>query len=75
MKRIECGDLVPGCAFHAQAETESEVLAVEAAHARATHSVIVTSNFIERARQRIQNVNLGEAAAGTKAAEGRRGRG
>jgi hypothetical protein len=34
MKRISCGDLIPSCAFKAQAATETEVLHVESDHAR-----------------------------------------
>jgi predicted small metal-binding protein len=56
MKRIVCGDLVPGCTFKAQAETEAEVLHVEMNHVRSAHGLDATPQFLERARQRIQEV-------------------
>jgi predicted small metal-binding protein len=63
MKRIQCGDLVPGCAFKAQAQTESDVLAVEMDHVRQVHAIDVTPAFLDRARERIADVEAGEAAA------------
>ena len=30
MKRIQCGDLVPGCDFKAQAATDADVLSLRA---------------------------------------------
>jgi predicted small metal-binding protein len=72
MKRILCGDLVPGCAFKAQAETEVEVLHVETDHARAAHGINVTSEFLARARERIVDVEA-PAAAKKRAAGGRQG--
>ena len=62
MKRIECGDLVPGCSFKAQGASEAEVLSAEIAHAREVHNVAVTPPFLERARDRIQDVD--DAPAG-----------
>jgi predicted small metal-binding protein len=53
MKRISCGDLIPGCAFKAQAATETEVLHVESDHAREAHGIEITPRFLERARARI----------------------
>ena len=61
MKRIMCGDLVPGCTFKAQAETEAEVLHMESDHVRAVHQVEVTPQFLDRARERIQDVEHSEA--------------
>ena len=61
MKRIVCGDLVPGCTFKAQADTEAEVLHVEMDHVRKAHGIDATPQFLERARQRIRDV---EPAAG-----------
>lgn len=55
MKRIECGDLVPGCTFKAQAETEAEVLHMESDHVRHAHNLKVTPQFLERARSRIKD--------------------
>jgi predicted small metal-binding protein len=61
MKRIVCGDLVPGCAFKAQAETEAEVLHVEMDHVRAAHGLDATPQFLERARARIRDVEPSSA--------------
>jgi predicted small metal-binding protein len=61
MKRIMCGDLVPGCTFKAQAKTEAEVLHMEADHVRNAHGLNVDSQFLERARGRIQDVAPEEA--------------
>lgn len=54
MKRIACGDLVPGCTFKAQAETETEVLHVEMDHVRSVHGFDPGPQFLERARGRIE---------------------
>jgi predicted small metal-binding protein len=72
MKRIQCGDLVPGCAFTAQATSVAEVLSVELDHARKAHDLNVTPQFLQRARDRIEDVE--EAAADpVRAQAGRRG--
>jgi predicted small metal-binding protein len=64
MKRIQCGDLVPGCTFKAQAETDAEVLHVESDHARNVHGIKVTPQFLERARGRIEDVEHAIARRG-----------
>jgi predicted small metal-binding protein len=56
MKRILCGDLVPGCNFKAQAESEAEVLRVLSEHVRSVHDIDFNPGFLERARERIQDV-------------------
>jgi predicted small metal-binding protein len=56
MKRILCGELVPGCAFQARAKSEPEVLHVWAGHVRSTHGLNVTDQFLERARASVQDV-------------------
>ena len=56
MKRIYCGDLVPGCTFKAQAETEQEVLHEETRHLREAHGIDANWQFVERARSRIRDV-------------------
>jgi predicted small metal-binding protein len=66
MKRIHCGDLIPGCAFKAQAATEQEVLHEEADHVRNAHGLEVNWQFIERARSRIRE------AGGSAAEQSRR---
>ncbi len=60
MKRIECGDLVPGCTFKAQAETEADVLHMESDHVRHAHGLEVTPQFLERARSRVKDVETQE---------------
>lgn len=56
MKRIICGELVPGCAFQARANTESEALHVWAGHARAAHGVEVSQQLLDRARAAVEDV-------------------
>lgn len=68
MKRILCGDLVPGCAFKAQAETEADVLHMETDHVRSVHGIEVTPGFLERARERIQDVEPPVASEHTQVA-------
>ncbi len=38
-KKISCGDVVPGCAFTAEAASEKELLEKVAAHAGADHGL------------------------------------
>ena len=38
-KKIACADVVPGCSFHTEAETESELLQKVAEHAAEAHGV------------------------------------
>jgi predicted small metal-binding protein len=56
MKRILCGELVPGCAFQARAETQPEVLHVWAGHVRAAHGLNVSQAFLDRARAAVEDV-------------------
>ncbi len=74
MKRILCGELVPGCAYKAQAGTDAEVLTVELEHVRQVHGIAVTPGFLERARGRIVEVE-GTAPQPVKSEARRRGRG
>ena len=63
MNRISCGDLIPGCAFKAQAATGTEVLHIESYHAREAHGIEVTPRFLERARARIVDADSSTKAA------------
>ena len=72
MKRIVCGDLVPGCEFTAQAPTVAEVLSVELEHARQVHDINVSPQFLQRARDRIEDVEM-EPAGDVRRQAGRRG--
>ena len=74
MKRIACGDLVPGCEFTARAPTVAEVLSVELEHARRAHDINVTPQFLQRARDRIEDVQP-EPAGEVRREAARRGRG
>lgn len=67
MKRILCGDLIPGCDFKAQAATDSEVLAVEMDHVRAVHGIDITPPFLQRARERIMEAEAEPAADSSRA--------
>ena len=72
MKRIQCGDLVPGCDFKAQARSNAEVLQMELDHARNVHSLTPTPQFLQRAFDRIEVVET-EPAPVVKRRAGRRG--
>lgn len=56
MKRIICGELVPGCGFQARAQTASEALHVWAGHVRSTHGLEVSQHFLDRARVAVEDV-------------------
>lgn len=75
MKRIACGDLVPGCEFKAQAAGEAEVLSAEINHAREVHGIAPTPQFLERARGRIEDVGGRKRAEVTAGSEARPGQG
>jgi predicted small metal-binding protein len=72
MKRIQCGDLVPGCDFTAHAQSNAEVLQRELDHARNAHNLTVTPQFLQRAYERIETVEV-EPAAEVRREAGRRG--
>ena len=54
MKAIECGGVVPGCDYVARAETEEEVVAVAARHAKAVHGISVSPAVAAKARRAIR---------------------
>jgi predicted small metal-binding protein len=68
MKRILCGDLVPGCTFKAQAATEADVLSIEVDHVRQVHAIEIAPGFLERARERIEDVDDPSAGVRREAA-------
>jgi predicted small metal-binding protein len=72
MKRLRCGDLVPGCPYVAQEDTDAAVLHIEMDHARESHGIEVTSGFLERARERIREAEP-RAAGEVSSREARRG--
>ena len=54
MKRLACGDLVPGCDYVARAETEDEVVAMAARHAQSVHDLSVTPTLAAKVRAAIR---------------------
>jgi predicted small metal-binding protein len=67
MKRILCGELVPGCAFQARAKSEPEVLHVWAGHVRSAHGLNVTDQFLDRARASVEDVPAQNGSPSTAA--------
>jgi predicted small metal-binding protein len=56
MKTIACGDLVPGCDFKAEAESEDELLRKVAVHAREAHGINeVTPDLMNQVRSKIRD--------------------
>ena len=55
MKAIECGGLVPGCDYVARAETEDEVMAMAARHAKSVHGMTVTPNVAAKVRKAVKD--------------------
>lgn len=49
-KKLKCADLVPGCDWHAEAETEDDLLQKAAAHAQSAHGMEVTPELAEKVR-------------------------
>ncbi len=55
LKRIACGDVVPGCDFTATAATEEELLKQVTAHAAHSHGVTtVTPELAEKVKAAIK---------------------
>lgn len=52
-KELKCGSLVPGCDWHATAETEAELLQRAAAHAKQAHDMKLTPQLAEKVRAAI----------------------
>jgi predicted small metal-binding protein len=55
MKKLACGDLVPGCPAVVTAETEEEILAVAAKHAVEAHDLEVTDELVAAVRSKIRD--------------------
>ena len=55
MKAIECGGLVPGCDYVARAESEDEVVAVAARHAKAVHGISVSPAVAAKVRRAVRD--------------------
>ena len=55
LKRIACGDVVPGCDFTATAQTEEELVQKVAAHAAQKHGVTdITPELAAKVKGAIQ---------------------
>jgi predicted small metal-binding protein len=58
MKRFEGGSLIPGATWHAEAETEAEVVRRAVERLKSEHGETeVRPEMIERIKQRIVDVN------------------
>lgn len=56
MKRIACGDVVPGCSFTATAPTDQELMQKVVAHAAHEHGVTeVTPELADKVRAAIKS--------------------
>ena len=55
-KTLACGDLMPGCDFKAEAETEEELLQKAAAHAAEAHGITeVNEELLAKVRGAIRD--------------------
>lgn len=60
MRLFECGTLVPGCAWHARADEDAEVVRRAVEHMRNAHGeTFIRENMIDNIKHRIRD----EAAA------------
>ena len=55
-KELKCGSLVPGCDWHATAETEEELLQRAASHAQTAHDMKITPAVVAKVRDAIREV-------------------
>ena len=55
-KELRCGDLVDGCQTRITGETEEEVMAQAAHHAKDDHGMEVTPELAEAVRAKIRDV-------------------
>jgi len=53
MKTIACGEVVPGCQHHFEAETEEELLAQVAKHAVEDHGLEVTPELVDAVKAKV----------------------
>jgi predicted small metal-binding protein len=54
MKQFTCGDVVPGCEASWERDTDDEILAEVAAHARDVHGIeAVPPELVDQVRSRI----------------------
>ncbi|MFM9106309.1 MAG: DUF1059 domain-containing protein [Chloroflexota bacterium] len=55
MKKLACGDLVPGCPAVVRAETEEEILAIAAKHAAEDHGLTVDDALVAAVKAHIRD--------------------
>jgi predicted small metal-binding protein len=56
VKELACGDIVPGCSATFEAETEDEIMAAAADHAREEHGMTeIPSEVAEQIRAKIRD--------------------
>jgi predicted small metal-binding protein len=61
MKRFDSGSLIPGATWHAEAETEAEVVRRAVENLRSLHGETeVRPDMIERIKERIVDVDTGK---------------
>lgn len=54
VKHFECGSLVPGCAWHTEAENSAEIVRRVAEHLRNTHGeTLIRPEMVDRIKDRI----------------------
>lgn len=64
MKRFESGSLIPGATWHAEADTEAEVVRRAVENLKALHGETeVRPDMIDRIKERIVDVDAGHKAA------------
>jgi len=55
-KKLACGDLMPGCDFVAEGETEEEVLTKAAQHAQSAHGIEeITDDLVAKVKSAIKD--------------------
>lgn len=55
MKKIACGDLVPGCGYEARANTEAQLLEKVSSHVRSAHPEIeLTPRMVEAVKAKVR---------------------
>jgi predicted small metal-binding protein len=55
MKHVACGDIIPGCTFTAEAETEERLLEKVAAHVRDAHGLEVTPELVAKVKPKVRD--------------------
>ena len=64
MKRFESGALIPGATWHAEADTEAQVIRRAVENLKALHGETeVRPDMIDRIKERIVDVDAGHKAA------------